>query len=182
MSILKFEFTFNTTTGEFSVANTETGEVKSVTTKVTKKRVKKEESSIPELVLEENKYILNTAAITLLGVEAGDKLDIQYQNIDSKIVPVIGKEEVFGGTGNKLTKSNTVTYKGAKHEELIKYGTEFTITTHPSRDDVFVLKGNKEQSEPIEEIKGLDLDEIGDLSDLIDDADVTEISANFFNI
>ena len=63
MSILKFEFTYDTTTGEFSVVNTETGEVKSVTTKkTTTTRKKKEESSEPQLILEENKYILNTAA------------------------------------------------------------------------------------------------------------------------
>lgn len=115
MSIVKFEFSYDTVSKEFSVTNVETGEVKS--TKVVKKtsKTKKEESTEPLLTLEENKYYLTPAAIELMQVEPGDKLDIKYEKQGRNSIPVIGSDEVWGTkSGNKLNKSLTVACRGRK--------------------------------------------------------------------
>ncbi len=190
MSKLKFEFTIDTNTGEFSVVNTDTGEVKTVSIpkKVTKK-IKKEESSSPQLILEDNKYCLNSAAIKLMGVTPDDKLDIKYEKRGRTMIPVIGSDETFGTKGgNKLTKSNTVACRGSKNEELSKYGHVFEITPHDSKEGLFILTGD---SAPVEISSGnenISIDESDedlplDLS-LVDDKDanVEEIDSSYFQL
>ena len=183
MSILKFEFTYDTSSEEFSVVNTSTGEIKTVSTKKKIKTNKIEESSIPQLTLEDNKYSLNTAAVNLLQVQAGDKIDIKYQKVNGKIQPVIATDEVFGTKGgNVLSKSNTVACRGNKQNELSKYGRQFTLTPHES--GMFILTGDG----TVEELKGddnvavEDEDLSLDLADIIDgkDADITEIDSSLF--
>ena len=66
----------------------------------------------PLLILEENKYILNKAAVEALGVEPGDKIDIKQQKLNKKECLVIGAAETFGTqSGNKLTQKNAVSYR-----------------------------------------------------------------------
>lgn len=83
--------------------------------------------------------------------------------------------------------------RGSKNEELSKYGTEFTILAHDSKEGLFILSSGEI---PIsqEELNGdeniaLEEDEEPlpldiDLSELVDDKDanVTEIDANFFKL
>ena len=121
MGKIKFELTIDTTTGNFSVVNTETGEIKSVTFKEVKKpsskvtKAKKGESPEPTLTLEENKYCLNQTAVDLMGVEPDCKLNIKYEKRGKETVPVIGTDTAFGTKqGNKLTKSLTVACRGRK--------------------------------------------------------------------
>lgn len=83
-----------------------------------------ETSTKPLLILQDNKYELNSAAIELLNATYGDRLNIEYSQIDGFMYPVICKSE---DAGNKLTKSKTVSYRGTANEVLSKYGTEFTI-------------------------------------------------------
>lgn len=188
MSILKFEFTYNTENGEFSVANIDTGEIKSVSTKKVSKK-KKDESTVPQLILEDNKYSLNSAAIELMQVNPEDKLDIKYEKRGNQMVPVIGTDEVFGTKqGCKLTKSNTVSCRGSRHDELIKYGTEFTVIPHDSKPKLFILDGGINLIEEIQEDKNISLEEDNDL-DFIDtlseenkDAEITEITSDFFKL
>lgn len=191
MAILKFEFTYDTTSGEFSVVDTSTGEVKSVTTKkTTTSRKKKEESSEPQLILEDNKYTLNTAAKELLGVEEGDKIDIKYKKINNKLTPIIASDEVFGTKGgNKLTKSGTVAFRGTKRDELIKYGDIFTLA-ESDKEGEFILYGNivsVEEPKGDENVSAENVDEDltfdADLAGLIDDTDnnAEEIDGSFFN-
>ena len=47
------------------------------------------------------------------------------------MVPIIGSDIAFDeeGSGNKVTKSNTVTYKGNANTILAEYGTEFSLKT-----------------------------------------------------
>lgn len=185
--------------------NTETGEL--LETKLIKRSVdkpnfeaasskkktskpKKEESTTPQLILEDNKYYLNAAAIELMGVVPDSKLDIKYE----KGVPVIGTDEAFGTKGgNKLTKNNTVAYRGAKNEELARYGTEFTISAHSSKEGLFVLSSeNTPVQEKLNGDENIALEEGDedplpldiDLAELVDepDANVTEIDASFFKL
>ena len=190
MSLLKFEFTYDTTTGEFSVVNTETGEVKSVTTKKTTTRKKKEESSEPQLILEENKYILNTAAKDLLGVEEGDKIDIKYKTLKGGgSFPVIASDEVFGTKqGCKLSKNGSVSCRGSKNTELSNYGTVFSFEPY-EKEGQFKLVGDKtptEEPKGDEKVSAENVDEDltfdADLAGLIDDTDTKaeEIDSSFF--
>lgn len=146
-----FQITVDTTTGEVSVVNVETGEVKEVKTKkTTTKKKKEEESSDPQITLESNKYILNTAAVNLLQVEPDDRLCIKYKKVGKTVIPVIGTEAAFKtGGGNKLTKTNTVSCRGKANEELSTYGTVFTLSENPDGSGTFILTGDKVDQAPV---------------------------------
>lgn len=156
-------------------------------------KAKKVETDVPTLTLEDNKYCLNKAAIELMGIEAGCKLDIKYQKVDKTVVPVIADDEVWGTHGgNKLTKTFTVACRGSKNEELAKYGNSFTVVLHPKEVGLFILENGSakvEQDDPeiedipsLEEELSLPIDE--DLQSLIDapDAQITEVPSSIFSL
>lgn len=192
--ILDYEVTVDPETGEIQTRlvnkSIDKAKFKSVNAPVKKKvsKIKKEESNEPQLVLEDNKYCLNTAAVELMGITTDDKIDIKYEKRGKNMIPVIGSDSVFGTKqGCKLTKSNTVSCRGSKNEELAKYGSIFELTPHETKQGLFILKGNNgpeiiEESEIKidEEDENLPLDV--DLNELIEDEDanLTEIDSNFF--
>lgn len=142
----------------------------------------------PLLILEENKYILNKAAVEALGVEPGDKVDIKQQKLNKKECLVIGAAETFGTqSGNKLTQKNAVSYRGKNNQNLAEHGNEFTFTPHPKIDGLFILTGNKEpeiKEDVVPEAEDIaSEDELDDeMASLVDgNADDTEISDNDFN-
>ena len=142
----------------------------------------------PLLILEENKYILNKAAVEALGVEPGDKVDIKQQKLNKKECLVIGAAETFGTqSGNKLTQKNAVSYRGKNNQNLAEHGNEFTFTPHPKIDGLFILTGNKEpeiKEDVVPEAEDIaSEDELDDeMASLIDgNADDREISDNDFN-
>lgn len=103
-----------------------------------------DESSEPQLILAENKYSLNSAAIDLLGVNVGDRIDIKYQIIDDINIPIIGSSTVWNSnSGNKLTKSGTVSYRGTANVALSEYGSLFTLTPWKGHDGLFILMGDE---------------------------------------
>lgn len=153
---------------------------------VGKKTVKPkvEESSEPRLILEDNRYCLNQAAVELMGIAPDCKLDIKYEKGG---VPVIGTDEVFGThSGNKLNKSLTVVCKGSKHDELIKHGYRFRIIPHNSKVGLFILQDldsvEEEDELPVDIEVDTDLDTNldKDLEDLLDDT--TEIDSSLFKL
>lgn len=142
----------------------------------------------PLLILEENKYILNKAAVEALGVEPGDKVDIKQQKLNKKECLVIGAAETFGTqSGNKLTQKNAVSYRGKNNQNLAEHGNEFTFTPHPKIDGLFILTGNREpeiKEDVVPEAEDIaSEDELDDeMASLIDgNADDTEILDNDFN-
>jgi hypothetical protein len=142
------------------------------------------ENPTPILTLEDNKYVLTTGAVEALGVEAGDRIDIKFQKVGKVTIPVIGSNEVFGTKGgNKLTKTNTVSYRGKANEELAAFGTEFTFEEHPSKEGLFILRGENtpgvtpEKEEPKPEPEEEEIEDLVD--DLVDDAE--EISEDDFS-
>ena len=190
MSKVSFQFTFNTETGEFTVVNIETGEVKVATaekTKTTKtKKVSKEETNIPTLTLEDTKCCLNQAAIDLMGIEPGDKIDIKYIEIAGKLSPVIGKDTAFSSqTGNKLCKNKSFAYRVAKNEELAKYGHIFNVLEGED-PEIFILNDPSfvKEAEVVEDVPDNLLNpEIDDeLQDLMNDVDATEVSSFSFTL
>lgn len=93
------------------------------------KEVKEELASEALITLEPNKLVFNNKAISDMEIEYEDRVVIKWQQAGKKMIPVIGKDLAFEeeGTGNKVTKSNTITYKGKANTVLADFGSEFTI-------------------------------------------------------
>lgn len=188
---LIFNFTIDTTTGQFEITNTETGEVKegkfNKTSKAKVVKKTKDDNSNPQIILEDNKYKLNNASVELLNIIPGDKLEINYEQYEGNLTPIIGKAELFGNNGgNKVTKSFTVSCRGKANEQLSKYGNAFQLKE--KQEGVFFLIGDK-QPEKVEASDDIELpsdepdidlsDDDLELSDLIDDNDLTAQDFNF---
>lgn len=146
---------------------------------------KKEEANVPQLILEDNKFTLNTLALELIGSEAGDKIGVSYMKIGKTLSPVL---EINAKDGCKLTKSGTVSCRGSKNSELSKYGEIFTLTPYEDKDNLFLLNGNIEQTilkgddniniEEVNDSLPLDVD----ITELIEDkeTEIEEIDSEFF--
>ena len=135
----------------------ETNEYKPLKQEIVKDKVQKitkaeeaEDSAEPQITLEANKYVLNKAAATLMGVEWENRLDIKYQPVEKggMMFPIIGTDTAWKTkSGNKLTKSLTVSCRGNANELLSKYGDTFTVTPWKGHEGLFVMIGNKDRSE-----------------------------------
>ena len=82
------------------------------------------------ITVADNKLILSKEAVKALGGVAGDRITINYWTVDSETTfPVIGKSECFGDStgGNRLTKSNTVSFRGVQRDILLEYGSFFKL-------------------------------------------------------
>lgn len=114
------------------------------------KAAKVEENAEPLITLDSNKLILTTGAVELMNVCADCRLDIKYKKKDKQSVPVIGTDAAFGTKGgNKLTKTNTVSFRGSANEKLAEFGTTFKL--EPSEDaGIFYMIGDK-VNDPIPE-------------------------------
>jgi len=175
-------------TGEVKVLNREIVNddlPKAKKTSSSKKATKKtDESSEPQLILEENKYSLNSAAVELLGVEPEDRLDIKMEKRGKVRVPVIGCNTAFGTQGgNRLTKSNTVSYRGKNHDILAEYGTVFSFK-ETDKEGIYELVGDlpipEEKEDENVKIVDKEVEEIGRPEDLVGvvDGDATELNAD----
>lgn len=175
-------------TGEVKVLNREVINddlPKAKKTSSPKKATKKaDESSEPQLILEENKYSLNSAAVELLGVEPEDRLDIKMEKRGKTRVPVIGCNTAFGTQGgNRLTKSNTVSYRGKNHDVLAEYGTVFSFK-ETDKEGIYELVGDlpipEEKEDENVKIVDEEVEEIGRPEDLVGivDGDATELNAD----
>ena len=124
-----FHYNVDEQTGEITYIGKE--EVTVDTAKTTSKSSGKSSSKVdnnpdPIVTLDSNKLILTQGAVDLLQVCEDCRIDIKYEKKDKKAVPIIGTDAAFGTkAGNKLTKSNTVSYRGAANEKLAANGTTF---------------------------------------------------------
>ena len=136
--------------------NPETNEYKPIKQEVVKETPtpkKVEDNGEAKLQLLDNKYELNGSAINLLGINVGDRVDIKYPMVDGIKYPIIGSSNAWkSASGNKLTKSSTVSYRGIANQMLAEYGDEFTFSEWKNHEGLYVLIGNKEiiQDENIE--------------------------------
>ena len=146
-----FHYEVDETTGEIKfigkeeiTVDTAASEKKTTTKKST---TKVDNNPDPIITLDPNKLILTQGAVDLLQVCPDCRVDIKYKKKGSTTVPIIGTDSAFGTkSGNKLTKTNTVSYRGAANDKLSTYGTVFTL--EPTEDEgIFYLKGDKEPSE-----------------------------------
>lgn len=141
--------------------------------KPTKKSTKKsskviEEDPTPLITLDPNKLNLTSGAVQLLNADADCRIDIKYKKKDKTSVPVIGTDKAFGTkSGNKLTKSNTISFRGSANERLSEFGSLFKL--EPTEDEgIFYLIGDKSlinTSDDVVDIENeLDLSSLDDLN------------------
>lgn len=186
--LTEYKLFFDDELGEFVATNVETGEIrkftaakKTTSSRTTKK--KEDENPNPQITLEENKYKLNSAAVTLMGVEPEDKLTIKMRKINGTMVPVIGTNTAFKiKDGNRLTKSFTVACRGANHDALSAYGTLFDIEVNNDLPGTFIMRGdngpvivNDENIADVELPEDLNVD----FSEVSEDSDI-EIDGSVF--
>lgn len=193
---LTYEMSVNVDTGEIletRLVNRDINNSDLKVVKTPKKKTVQDDGEEPKLILEENKYRLTSAAVSLMGLDEDSKLVIKYEEGKSGSVPVIGTNTAFGiSSGNKLTKSNTVACRGGNRDELAKHGTEFTLVPHPSKEGLFILQSGEKQIDQligddnvkVEGEEGEDIPFDLDLNELVDDQDanITEVDANFFKL
>lgn len=136
----------------------ETGEVKLLNREVINDDIKPKKKSSssgkidsnpePIVTLSDNKLILTKGAAEMLNVSPDDKVAVKY---DKNKSPIIGSDSNFGTqTGNRLTKSLTVSYRGDKYDRLIKFGTEFKLKP-TDQEGIFSMVGNKVDTKEVPE-------------------------------
>jgi hypothetical protein len=142
----------------YELVDTETGEIISEervlgeeTKKTKRTRTKKIEDDDPiaKITVLDNKLQLNNAAIELTGFQPDDKVAIKFEKKGRITNPVIMLDEK---EGNRLTKTNTISCRGSKRDEILKFGNIFTIEEHPSVVGTFLMKGNIEIEDDIVDI------------------------------
>ena len=185
-----FHYEVNEQTGEITYIGKEeisvdTKATKSATKTSTKASAAKVDANPdPIITLDSNKLILTQGAVDLLQVCADCRVDIKYKKKDKKAVPIIGTDAAFGTkSGNKLTKSNTVSYRGAANEKLSAYGPTFKL--EPTEDKgIYYLVGDKvreENSVPDEIIdieNELDIESLDNINIDEDDKDLEKFDFN----
>ena len=166
-----FHYDVNEQTGEIKFIGKEEITVDTSVKKQVSKVNKVEENSEPLITLDSNKLILTTGAVDLMQICSDCRIDIKYKKKNKVSIPVIGTDEAFGTKGgNKLTKTNTISFRGASNEKLSEFGTTFKL--EPSEDKgIFYMIGDK-ISDPIPEDSidiesELDIDSLDDIN--IDD-------------
>ena len=138
--------------------------VKKTTTSKKTKDKKEELESTSLITLDSNKLVFNNKAISDMEIEYEDRIVIKYEKIGKENLPIIGKDLSFDeeGSGNKVTKSNTISYRGKVNTILSEYGTEFELVPHKegiwrmvslNKKDKVVQKTLESEIKEFEEIK-----------------------------
>lgn len=178
------------TTGEIKFIGKEEITVDSASAKASKSSTTKKSTSKvddnpePLITLEANKLVLTQGAVDALNPCEDCRIDIKYKKKDKKLVPVIGTDAAFGTkAGNKLTKTNTVSYRGAANDKLSAFGTVFRL--EPTEEDgIFYMVGDKNPKEPEAPKELVDIEselEVPSLEDL-DNADDKDLGKFDFKL
>lgn len=138
------------TTGEIITREATLGDFKEVTAKKKAASSKKPKDNDPvaKVILLDGKIQLNNSAINLTGYEPDMKIDIKFEKKGKKQIPVIMQAD----SGNRLTKSYTISCRGSKHDNLLEHGDVFELEPYPEKDGYFYLKGNKAIEDDIIEV------------------------------
>jgi len=139
------------TTGEIITREATLGDFKEVTAKkkaTSSKKPKDDGDPVAKVMLLDGKVQLNTAAINLTGYEPDMKINIEFDKKGKKQIPVMMQAD----SGNRLTKSYTISCRGSKHDNLLEHGDIFELEPYPEKDGYFYLKGNKAIEDDIIEV------------------------------
>ena len=133
-------------TGEIITREATLGDFKEVTKKATTTRSKKPKDNDPiaKIILLEGKWQMNHACVELTGFEPEQKLEIKFEKQGRKVTPVLCEDEK---SGNRLTKTYTVSCRGSKHDNLAEYGDIFEVIPYENKEGYFKLKGNAPEKE-----------------------------------
>ena len=140
------------TTGEIITREATLGDFKEVTKKATTTRTKKSKDdgeTEPLIHLLEGKWQLNNKAVELTSFEPEMKLDIKFEKKGKTTTPILCVDEK---SGNRLTKTFTVSCRGSRHDNLAEYGDTFKVVPYDGKDGYFKLIGNVEKENDIVEI------------------------------
>lgn len=139
------------TTGEIITREATLGDFKEVTAKkkaTSSKKPKDDGDPVAKVMLLDGKIQLNNSAINLTGYEPDMKIDIKFEKKGKKQIPVMMQAD----SGNRLTKSYTISCRGSKHDNLLEHGDIFELEPYPEKDGYFYLKGNKAIEDDIIEV------------------------------
>lgn len=78
-------------------------------------------SDIIDVKMQDSNLLLDSAFVAKLGAKAGDRIVIGFIEKDGNMIPIIS----IGEEGNKLTKSNTISFRGKQKNTLSQFGTNF---------------------------------------------------------
>ena len=157
----------DTETGELFTKEATFGDFKEATKKSTTtrtKKVKDDGESTPMIHLLEGKWQLNNKAVELTGFEPEMKLDIKFEKKGRITTPVLCEDEK---SGNRLTKTYTVSCRGSKHDNLAEYGDTFEVVPYEGKEGYFKLIGNASKEDDI-----IDIPE--EISNPEEEEDITE--------
>ena len=121
--------------------------------------------------LMDNKLKLTPKAISMIGAQPGDRIQVNYwTESNQNTFPLIGKSEVFTDKeeGSKLSKSETVSFRGNKNSTLQMYGKLFKLESF--KDGMFKLV--KVETESVEQEQA-ELDDLNNSE--IDDEEINDI-------
>lgn len=139
------------TTGEIITREATLGDFKEVTAKkkaTSSKKPKDDGDPVAKVMLLDGKVQLNNSAINLTGYEPDMKIDIKFEKKGKKQIPVMMQAD----SGNRLTKSYTISCRGSKHDNLLEHGDVFELEPYSDKDGYFYLKGNKAIEDDIIEV------------------------------
>lgn len=160
LRMLKISFTFDEITKV--VSNISVTQTERTTTKVIRSTTGKATVEVTD-----NKLIISDPALALLGANPGDRISINYYQESKEVkLPLISLSENFSDrlAGNKLTKSNTVSFRGNQRTILLEYGTVFELKEF--KDSIYKLVPLNDSSSEIVKEELLDeetaLEEIAD--------------------
>ena len=149
------------------------GDFKEVVKKASTTRSKKPKDNDPiaKITLLEGKWQMNHACVELTGFEPEQKLEIKFEKKGRLTTPVLCEDEK---SGNRLTKTYTVSCRGSRHDNLAEYGTIFVVEPYEGKEGYFKLKGDIEKEDDI-----IDIPEeinVPEEDDLIEDTESIDIS------
>ena len=143
---LNLTFEYDTETDDVInyTVNMEGVKQKKTTTTKSTGGMKEVEQTHP-IVRAENKLLFSKKFLEMIGCLPDDRIDVRFEkNSETKeIIPIIGRDLLFGdiGCGNRLTKSNSISYRGSNNVALAEYGTFFNVEPHG--DGLFKMIGDK---------------------------------------
>lgn len=170
----------DTETGELFTKEATFGDFKEVVKKTTTtrtKKVKDDGDPVAKITLLEGKWQMNHACVELTGFEPEMKLEVKFEKKGRVTTPVLCEDEK---SGNRLTKTYTVSCRGSRHDNLAEYGDVFEVIPYEGKEGYFKLKGNASQKE--DDIIDIP-EEITDPEELDDDiTDNSEVDISDFDL
>ena len=134
-------------TGEIITREATLGDFKEVKkTSTTRTKKPKDEDPVAKITLLEGKWQMNAACVALTGFEPEQKLEIKFEKKGRNVTPVLCQDDK---SGNRLTKTYTVSCRGSRHDNLAEYGDIFLVEPYEGKDGYFKLKGNLEKEDDI---------------------------------